>query len=45
MLECNPSYPIKTLDEMCESRFGKKIGSKTFGERRDKDGRRIFEAD
>jgi hypothetical protein len=43
-MECNPSYSMKTLDELCESRFCKGIGKKTSGERRDEDGRRIFEA-
>jgi hypothetical protein len=43
-MERNPSYSMKTLDELCESRFCKGIGKKTSRERRDEDGRRIFEA-
>jgi len=42
-MERNPNYSMKTLDELCESRFCKGIGKKTSREQRDEDGRRIFD--
>ncbi len=44
MMEWNPSYSMKTFHGLCESRFYKEIGMKIFGERRDEDGGKIFEA-
>jgi hypothetical protein len=43
-MEQNPNCSMKTLHELCESQFYKEIGTKISRERRDEDGRRIFEA-
>jgi hypothetical protein len=44
VMEQNPNCSMKTLHELCESQFYKEIGTKISRERRDEDGRRIFEA-
>jgi hypothetical protein len=43
MMEHNPNCLMKTFKELCESQFYKEIGKKTYGERRDEDGRKIFD--
>jgi hypothetical protein len=44
MMECNPNYSMKTLRELCESRFCKEIGRKICGEQRDEVMKSIFDA-
>jgi len=43
MMECNPSYLMKTLHELCESQFYKKIGRKIYGEQKDEVMKSIFD--
>jgi hypothetical protein len=42
MMEHNLSCLMKTIHVLCESWFDKGIGKKIYGERRDEDGRSIF---
>ncbi len=44
MMECNPYYSMKTLMELCESRFYEEIGRKIFAQQRDEVMRSIFDA-
>jgi hypothetical protein len=44
MMECNPSYSLKTFHELCESQFYEGVGRKIYGERRDEDWRSIYDA-
>jgi hypothetical protein len=43
-MEHNPCYSMKTLLELCASRFCKEIGKKIFAQRRDEVMRIIFDA-
>jgi hypothetical protein len=43
-MEHNPYCLMKTLLELCESRFCKEIGRKISAQRRDEVMRRIFDA-
>jgi hypothetical protein len=43
MMERNPNCSMKTLCELYESQFCKEIGRMISGERRDEDGRSIFD--
>jgi hypothetical protein len=43
-MERNLDFSMKTLHELCESRFCKGIGKKIYGEQRDEDWRNIYDA-
>jgi hypothetical protein len=43
MMEHNPNCSMKTFHELCESWLCKEIGKKNSGERKDEDGKNIFD--
>ncbi len=43
MMEHNFDYSMKSFHELCESHLCMGIGKKIYGERKDEDGKNIFD--